>query len=116
VCKIVDLSYSTVSSVYAMLKRELDRDPKLRKRPEGVRRLPTDNYGHKATPIPNQFPIREGEAGNGLVGQGVGRFDESNVGEGVTARTSGVEQGCREAGRGVGEQSRTAWSSGNPLR
>ncbi len=43
--------------------------------------------------IPIQFPIREGEAGNGLVGQRVGRFDESNVGEGVTARTSGVEQG-----------------------
>ncbi len=29
--------------------------------------------------------------GNGLVGQRVRRFDESSVGEGVTARTNGVK-------------------------
>ena len=51
-----------------------------------------------------------------MVGQRVKRFDEPSVGEGATARASGVKQGFRKTGRGDGEQSRTAWRSGNPLR
>ncbi len=39
------LSYSTVSSVCAMFRRELNRDQKLKKRLEGIRRLLTGHYG-----------------------------------------------------------------------
>ncbi len=37
-------SYSTVSSVCAILRRELNRDQILKKRPEVIRRLLTDHY------------------------------------------------------------------------
>ena len=43
------LSYSTVSSVCAMLRRELKRDQKLKKRLEDIRRLLMDRYGQNAT-------------------------------------------------------------------
>ncbi len=42
-------SYSTVSSVCALLRREWKRDQKLKKRLEGIRRLLIDHYGQKAT-------------------------------------------------------------------
>ena len=54
--------------------------------------------------------------GDGLGGQRVGRVEQSRAGKGFIPRFSGVKQRFRETGRGVGEKSGAAWSSGNALR